>query len=391
MSFRPPKYRMHKGSGQALVQINGKRVYLGKYGSEKSQEKYHRLVAEFLAAGKEPKSPDADRSTAAPVTVNELILAFWEHAKQRYVKNGVSTSEIHSFRTALHPVRRLYGGEPAINFGPLALVACREKLVEAGICRKRINQHVGRIRKMFKWGVAREMVPEGAWRALCAVEGLRFGEAPERPPVKPVPEAFIGAIKPFVSPQVWAMINLQLWSACRPGEACIIRSADISMSGSIWEYRPHSHKVEHHGKERVIYLGPQAQEVIRPWLKTDLEAYLFSPREARALFQAQRAKNRKTPLPRRPHASQRKARPKRAPGEHYTDSSYDHAIRRACQRAGVPHWNPHRLRHNAATRIRAAYGVEIARIILGVSSIPVCEIYAEFDRQKAHEIAAKVG
>ena len=54
MSFRTPKYRLHKASGQALVQINGKRVYLGKYGSEESQAQYHRLLAEFIVAGKQP-------------------------------------------------------------------------------------------------------------------------------------------------------------------------------------------------------------------------------------------------------------------------------------------------------------------------------------------------
>ena len=51
MSFRTPKYRLHKGSGQALVQINGERIYLGKYGSEESKEKYKRLVAEYLSSG----------------------------------------------------------------------------------------------------------------------------------------------------------------------------------------------------------------------------------------------------------------------------------------------------------------------------------------------------
>jgi hypothetical protein len=51
-----------------------------------------------------------------------LILAFGQHAVTRYVKNGVPTSEIKSFRTALRPVRRLYGHEPVTNFGPLALI-----------------------------------------------------------------------------------------------------------------------------------------------------------------------------------------------------------------------------------------------------------------------------
>ena len=422
MSFRTPKYRLHKGSGQALVQISGERIYLGKYDTEESKEKYRRLVAEYLAAGQSRKRTVAGVSDQhSALTANELILAFWRHAKQRYVKNGRPTSEIHSFRTALRPVRQLYGREPVTNFGPLALVACRQKLIEAGICRKRVNQHVGRIRAMFKWGVAREMVPEGVWRALCAVEGLRYGEAIERPPVKSVSEERVAAVRPFVTPQIWAMINLQLWSACRPGEACLMRAIDINMQGPIWEYRPHSHKAEHHGKERVIYLGPHAQEIIRRWLRTDLHAYLFSPKEGRAWCQAQRAKNRKTPKPKKERTPQRKLQPKRAPGERYTNHAYDHAITRACEVAfGMPAalrrmpkesdaderqrlgrlaaewrerhcWHPNQLRHTAATRIRAAYGIELARIILGHSSVTTSEIYAEIDREKAKEIMGKIG
>jgi integrase len=127
-------------------------------------------------------------------------------------------------------------------------------LVGAGYCRKRINQHIGRIRQAFKWGVARELVPETVWRALCAVEGLKVGEAPETSKVRSVPEDHIKAIEPHVTPQIWAMVNLQLWSGCRPGEACLIRTIDINTQGPIWEYQPQSHKTEHHSKERVNYV-----------------------------------------------------------------------------------------------------------------------------------------
>ena len=41
-----------------------------------------------------------------------------------------------------------YGHVPVEQFGPLALIACRQKLIEAGLCRKRINGHVTRIRHM---------------------------------------------------------------------------------------------------------------------------------------------------------------------------------------------------------------------------------------------------
>ena len=57
-----------------------------------------------------------------------------------------------------------------------------------------------------------------------------------------------------------------------------------------------------------------------------------------------------------------------------------------------PHcWHPNQLRHTAATRIRAAYGIELARIILGHSSAVTSEIYAEIDNEKAREIMEKMG
>ncbi len=209
--LRIPKYRHYKPKNLAVVRLAGRDLYLGRYGSEGSKERYHRLVAEWLASGRQPSARDPAAPTGPRmIAVSELILAFWQHAKQRYVKNGCPTSEIRSFQTALRPVRQLYGREPVISFGPLALVACRQKLIEAGICRKRINQHVGRIRHVFKWGVARELVPESVWRALCAVEGLRVGEAFDTQPVKPVSEEHITAIELHVTPQVWAMVNLQL-------------------------------------------------------------------------------------------------------------------------------------------------------------------------------------
>jgi integrase len=259
------------------------------------------------------------------------------------------------------------------------------------------------------------------WRALCAVEGLGLGEAPETDPVKPVPGEHVAAIQPHVTPQVWAMINLQLWSGCRPGEACVMRTIDINTQGSIWEYRPHSHKTQHQGKERIVYLGPHAQDILKPWLKTDLHAYLFSPREARDWHQAQRAANRKTPKQFRSQPYARKASPKRAPGQRYTNQAYCRAIARACELAfGMPDalrriskkldaaeqrrlaslaaewrkahcWHPNQLRHNAATRIRSEYGIEMTRILLGHASVATSEIYAEIDKQKAKDVTGKIG
>jgi hypothetical protein len=57
----------------------------------------------------------------------------------------------------------------------------------------------------------------------------------------------------------------------------VMRAMDLNTAGTVWTYRPASHKNKHRGLERIIYLGPQAQAVVRPFLSTDLQAYLFSP------------------------------------------------------------------------------------------------------------------
>jgi integrase len=82
----------------------------------------------------------------------------------------------------------------------------------------------------------------------------------------------------------------------RPGEVVIMRTTDIDMTGRIWVYTPGNHKTEHHNKTRRIYLGPAAQEVLRPWLRPELTAYLFSPKEVMEQHRAGRRTERKTPL-----------------------------------------------------------------------------------------------
>ena len=416
-----PSYRFHKARNCAVVTIDGHNSYLGPVRlprelrevrpADRGVEMQTMQPWSRFHAGTKWNLDQGQRAGPGLLAPCQAAVCQERPAHQRDPQ----------LQDGLAPVRQLYGSVPVTDFGPLALVACRVKLIEVGICRKRINQHIGRIRKVFKWGVGREMVPETVWRALLAIEGLRIGEAIERPPVRAVSDERIAAIEHFVTPQIWAMVNLQIWSACRPGEACIIRAIDINMQGNIWEYRPHSHKGEHHGKERVIYLGPHAQEIIKPWLTTDLHAYLFSPKEGRAWAQAQRAKNRRTPKPKKERKFQRKSQPQRAPGERYNVHAYDHAICRGCELAfGMPAelrkiskhldaderkrlrrlaaewrerhcWRPNQLRHTAGTRIRAAYGIELARVILGHSSVTTSQIYAELDREKAKKVMGEMG
>ena len=76
-----PSYRLHKPSGQARVIINGEHIYLGKYGSRESREKYSKLIAELAAmAATDSIAPDA-RGCIQNLTIDELLLAYWRFAE----------------------------------------------------------------------------------------------------------------------------------------------------------------------------------------------------------------------------------------------------------------------------------------------------------------------
>jgi integrase len=387
---RTPSYRLHKPSGQAVVTIDGRDFYLGKYGTAESRAEYDRLLAEWLACGR--RLPRPASPAGGDLTVNELALSFIRWAESYYVKNGEPTTEVWNVKAAIRTLRQLYGHTPARDFGPLALKAVRQALIDSGICRNEVNRRTRLIVRAFRWAVENELVPASVHHGLRAVSGLRRGrcEVRESEPVGPVPDAFVEAIRPHVSRQVWAMVELQRLAGMRPGEVVAMRTIDVDTSGRVWTYTPASHKTEHHGRTRVIYLGPQAQAILRPWLRPDLTAALFSPAEATAERMARLRERRKTPV----QPSQRnreKTRPAKTPGGAYTVESYRRAIAYACRKADVPAWHPNQLRHNAATRLRREFGLDVARAVLGHSSPAVTEVYAELDGAKAMEAMERVG
>ncbi len=403
-SLRIPAYRLHRASGKAVVTLNGHDRYLGVHNSHASKIEYDRLVHEWLANGR--RLP----GVAAPATtVDQLLVAYWQQAKEWYCKNGRATSHAHNVQDAMRPLHERYGLTPVDSFGPLALKGIRETFIERGLCRSSINKHIGTLKRIFKWGTENELVPAAVFQALQAVSGLRRGrsQAKESVPVKPVAEAYIDAVLPFVSRQVAAMIQLQLVTGMRPGEVVMIRGCDLDRTGSAWTYTPATHKTEHHDIERPIYLGPKAQEILMPFLRLDPTLYVFDPREAEAERSALRRKLRKTPLTPSQARRRRNRRPEVAPGDRYTTDSYRRAVSRACQLADrkshqlnpeidthqvvVPSWHPHQLRHNAATRLRREFGLDTARVVLGHRTAAITELYAEQDHSRARDVMGRVG
>lgn len=412
---KPPSYRHHKATGRGVVTLSGKDFYLGKYGAPDSRQAYDRTIAEWLANGRHMTPKAGERS----VYVTEVLAGFLQHAERQYLKpDGTHTSELGVFRQIIALVEGLYGSTLATDFGPLALKAVRQAMIDRGWKRTSINKQVNRIKLMFKWATAQEMIPASVYHALASLEGLRRGRggANESQPKTPVPQPYIDAIRPHVSRQVEALMDLMLATAARAGELVVIRPVDIDTTSDkdparkLWFYCPADHKTAHHGHQRKIYLNARAQQVIGPFLAGRApDACLFSPAEAEAERHAEQREERSSPVQPsqvRRAAQSKRRKQERPAGPHYTVPSFRRAIARGCERADkqahkdnpavpadqviIPTWHPHRLRHNAATTIRRDFGLETAKIILGHKSVAVTEIYAEADEAKAQDAMRRI-
>ena len=245
-----PKLRRH-ASGQAFVQVGGKPLYLGKYGTNAAKLAYDAFLGKWIAAGRPSQVVFEEE-----VTINRLALEFW-----RSCKDSLSRGELHPMKSALRMLRGLYGKEAAADFGPKKLKLVREAMIEKGWVRTSINKHLHRIRRAFRWGVTEQMVPAEVWHALLALEGLRIGrsKAAESEPVKPVPDEIVVKTLPHLPPMVADMVRAQRLIGCRPDEICQLRPCDVDRSGDVWEFRPEQHKTKWRGKKRVILIGPRGE------------------------------------------------------------------------------------------------------------------------------------
>ena len=411
------RHRDAKRGDRAFVLLDGKRTYLGEYGSPESRSAYDRAVAEYLANGRQVVTQSEDDSGTFVV---EIIAAYWEYAKGHYRrKDGTSTGTPElKIRYALRPLRELYGDTPASEFGPLRLEAVRTHMVSAGLSRNVVNQRVSIVRGMFKWAESKEMVPSGTFHNLSTLAHLKPNrtDAHETEKVKSVSWQDVTATVEHLAPQIAAMVMLQWETGARPGEVVVMRDCDIDrVKPGMWVYSPPDHKTAHREKERHIPLFETSQEYLRPFLE-DIEVgrdptlYLFRPdghrarhghysptHYAQAVRRGIAAANAparhdvilEAILPMMPvDAHERLSRAVRRMVTNLDAERVGQAIEKQAIRLGfdaapiiaavervledhediVAAWSPNQLRHSAATRIERLLSVEEARVILGHSS-----------------------
>ncbi len=402
-----PRLRLHAGKRRLVVDYRdpasgGRRqCVLGPPGSAVAADRYRRLLAD-LAARRPPES----RAALPPIraaTVAELCVLFNFHAARHYVRaDGSATNEPVNFRRAVLHLAAAAGHLPPAEFGPVALRRVRDAMVAAGWCRTTVNAQVNRVRRVFKWAAAEELVPASVWLALKSLPAISAGRGVrEAPRVRPADQAGVAAARAVATPTLAGMIGFQLLTGCRPQDVCGLTAGRLDRTGAVWAYRPEQHKGAWRGAERVVYVGPRAQALLGPHLaaEPDPAATVFSPRRSYAERLAARAAARAAAPPKhhtaegyaRLLARKRSATPYARLTDRFTPDTYGRAVRRACRAAGVEPFAPNRLRHLAGTLFRAAAGAEVARELLGHAHLSTTEIYAEPNRKAAEEAMLRLG
>jgi len=396
--------RLHRDSGQGYLLLrdprSGRKVrfYQGQLRDDSGEvlSETRERAARFLAEYRAGFAPNRKRFASA-IDVAELCRLFLEDRR-----TYASEKEVQHFASAFETLCRSYGTSLACEFDSLALESTRNAMVESGsLNRKTLNNRTDRLRTLFKWGAAKKLVPAEIHDALMKVDriskrrGLALGL--REPGVVPAVEIEqVEAVLPLVSRQVAAIIELMQWSGARCGEIVQLRPCDVDRSSDPWIYTPPTHKTQHLEMERPIRFGPKARKVLTPWLLRAADLPCFRPCEAEAERREKLSEARKAPIGKgnRPGYSKRVREGRdaeRAAGETYTTDVVRKAIQRACEKAGIPKWSPHQVRHAAATRINRGADSESARLILGHSSIQTTAIYVERDEAKAREAAERLG
>jgi integrase len=353
--MRVPSYSHHKATGQAYVKLAGKFVYLGKYGTEESQRKYEQVIGEYLSNGRQaPASVDKE----SILTVGQLFACYLEHCRDYYQRDGEPTQEYDSHVYLRNKIDQI-AGLPVNQVTPAAIDGLRQKWITAGNSRKYINKSVGRLVRMYKWAVAKELVGVQVWQRLTAIAGLKSGrsKASEPEPVKPADATTFEKACEFMPDETSHMMQIQRLTGARPGEMFIMRPGDIDRSSDVWVYKPRSHKTQHHGKSRIIWIGPKAQQLLLPYLLRPADDLCF----------------------------------RRPSGKAWDRHSYREALHLACKITGVDTINPNQLRHSAGTEIRQKFGLDGAQVLLGHSHADTTAIYAEVDNSKGAMIAREIG
>ena len=374
-------------NGDFFCYYGGKKVYLAR-DEEKAKEKLVRMLEAEIAIGEKGKRAaraEQDRSIAVePVSAGNVVKV--QEILLDFLKENQEHRDLSKIRRVVKIAYEMYGDMDAEDFGQVAFLAVRKKLVRENLSWNYINDLMAFVKSAFRRGVENRKISENVYFFLTLVKPLRRGQAKTNPPRMDVSDEDFVKTLPFLLPTVRDMVVLQRISGMRPSEMFKIRACDLDMSGDVWLYCPVG-KTARFGIQRTIGFGRFEQEILKRRMEgKSRNARLFSPLDTiRDRYGDSIAKD---------------ARETRQLKPEYNKNSYRRAITRAIERANatfekegredrIQPWTPYQLRHASATFLSLYMGQDAAAAVLGHVNTRITQVYDHSQKLKVVEIVRR--
>ena len=394
MSKQTHKYLRFPGRNYAFYWYDGKRIRLpGTYNSPESKQAYFEAMAEIEKAKtdekKKPKLPKQQQ-----MTVVELVTAFLDYGEIYYRKNGKQTSTFSNYVVASRSLVDMFGKWKIDNFTQNEIFELQNHLDERDdLSRGTVNEYITCVKKFFNWGAERGFVPVDVAGRLAFVKPLKEGRclSYDLPDVQPVSWEVVEKTLIHLSRVVADMLVMQWETGMRSQDVCWMKWCQIDSSDDIWIYDlKKQHKTSHYGITRYIPLNKKCQDILDRYKDTPEDQFIFSPKKNVKDLADKRSANRKTKV--QPSQIRRKqkqqVRREDLVGDAYAVNSYYNAVKRACKKAGVPHWFPNQLKHSFTTHVANTQGEQAAQTLRGHTTVKTTRIYIHEDIEKINKLKA---
>jgi integrase len=317
------------------------------------------------------------------LTIDQLCLrhAAWARGYYRKPNSRRATGTLNNFAEATRNLCETryrpewaawqvrVGAIPADHMSAKILYHVQQTMARSGrLNRNTINARINKMRQIFAWAAKPQqgLIDEAIPVKLNLVEHLAYGRSPakESAPVQAVPIEHVQQTCLHAGPKLRTLSTVLLYTGMRPGEACIMRRSDLTVSGDLWLYRPREHKSEHYGKERTVYIGPIGQEALTAW---------FGHISGDLVFEGALYGSYPT-------------------GEPVSEHAMQQSVWRINRKHKLDHWWLNQLRHAHATMIEQQTGnARDAQIVLDHSDLRTTGRYIDQDTKKKIELAQRFG
>jgi integrase len=338
-----PSYLLDSRTGRGFVRWSDRKtkkrrvkVFSGEFGSPESKAAYRIWVQQFDARVETSKIR-TERQRIRDLSVAELCERWVEDYVERF---GEKSGNTRNARAAALAACERHAATMCRDFTAGDLAAIRDLLVSRGrLVRDGVNRQIYAIRRMFKWGRERSIVPAEVVADLEVVRGVAMGrglESSDPPTADPKAVDAIIADLEHRNPRAARIIGFLRWTGCRPSEAYRARVAWLDQEARRLVIPAQVSKTR---RPRIIALNAPAIEILQAAIP---DRGRINPGEI--IFLSTK-------------------------GKPYTASGILQAMTKTAKRIGVPPQTPYSLRRLAATEVLHATSSETeAAALLGHST-----------------------